>query len=132
MAARKRPRPRKPPRGPATSARRVSPILIWITLGIVAALGLAAIALLAVYPTRRNAGAGRDVELMMMGDESAAALASRLDSAGLVSNPRLFELYARFSGSGAPAKGTHLLTDDLTPREILARLARKGSGAKIK
>jgi UPF0755 protein len=133
MAARKRRSPRKPPKPPpARETRRVSPILVWSALGVVALVGLAAIALLAIYPTWRGPGAGREVELALMGDESTDALASRLESAGLVTDPRLFSLYLRFSSAGRPTKGTHLLTDDLTPREILARLARKGSAIKVK
>jgi UPF0755 protein len=133
MAARKRRSPRKPPKPPpAQETRRVSPILVWSALGVVALVGLAAIALLAIYPTWRGPGAGREVELALMGDESTDALASRLESAGLVTDPRLFSLYLRFSSAGRPTKGTHLLTDDLTPREILARLARKGSAIKVK
>ena len=108
-----------------------SAIVVAIVLGAISLAALGTIALLGIYPSRHGPGNGRDVELALVGDESAAALASRLESAGLVAEPRFFALYARFAGAHA-ASGTHLLTDDLTPREILARIERKGSAARVK
>jgi UPF0755 protein len=67
----------------------------------------------------------------MEGDESPNALAARLAAAGLIADPRLFAAYARLEG-GKIAKGAHLVTDDLSPREILARLERRGAAARVR
>jgi UPF0755 protein len=70
------------------------------------------------------------VEFVVEGDESASSLAEKLAAAGLVSSPRSFALYVWVSGGvGGVVKGTHLLGDDATPSELLARLERaNGSG----
>jgi UPF0755 protein len=99
-----------------------------LVLGLLAG----AVLLMVVYPTRRGPGSGRDVELTVEGDESSNALAARLHAAGIVADPRLFALYTRFSGArGHIARGVHLLSDDLTPREVLARLERHGSHVRV-
>src|SRR4051812_11094591 len=105
MASRKRRPPRKT-QPKAQGAGPGSPILVWIGLSTVALVGLALIWLTAIYPGRPGPGAGRDVELAFLGDESITAIASRLESAGLVADPRIFAMYARFSVSGKPVRGT--------------------------
>jgi UPF0755 protein len=89
--------------------------------------------LLFVYPSTRGPGSGRDVELVFPGDDSSEQLAGRLAAAGLVAHPRLFMWYLRATG-GAPkvAPGAHLLTDDLSPREILQRLERRGRALHVR
>jgi UPF0755 protein len=92
-----------------------------------------AVLLMIVYPARKGPGGGRDVELTIEGDESPGALAARLAAAGLIADPRLFSAYARLSGTqGRLAKGAHLLTDDLSPKEILFRLERRGAQAHVR
>ncbi len=77
------------------------------------------------YPLSRGPGVGRDVELDLPGDESPDALSDRLATAGVVAHPRLFAVYLRLTGGAAHAvRGAHLLTDDLTPRELVARIDR--------
>jgi UPF0755 protein len=62
---------------------------------------------------------------VLPGGESPDALAERLAAAGLVAHPRLFAVYLRLTGGAASAaRGAHLLSDDLSPREIVARLER--------
>ena len=115
------------------SAARRSPVGFWIfvVLALVAA-GLAA-ALLVVYPASHGPGEGREVELALDGDESPDALAGKLAGAGVVKDARLFALYVRASGSGGRvARGAHLLTDDLSPRELLTRIEKRGAGARAK
>ena len=92
-------------------------------------MGTLAVVLLVVFPGEHGPGTGRDVELAVPGDESAEALAQRLEAAGLVAHPRMFAFYVRLSGgAGRVVRGTHLLTDDLSPRDLFARLER-GTGA---
>jgi UPF0755 protein len=89
--------------------------------------------LLFVYPSTHGPGSGRDVELVLPGDDSNEQLAGRLAAAGLVESPRLFVWYLRVTGgAGHVARGTHLLSDDLSPREIMDRIERKGRSARVK
>jgi UPF0755 protein len=79
-----------------------------------------------VYPHGRGPGTGKVVELTLE-PGSADALAQQLQHAGLVESPRLFALYARLTRASTDAVGgAHLLTDDLSPSEVLARIERKG------
>jgi UPF0755 protein len=99
----------------------------------VAALAAGLIGILLVYPASSGPGAGRDVELVVPGDESADALAARLEAAGLVSSPRVFAVYLRFTGGASRVvPGAHLVTDDLSPSSLLARLERTGGGGHAK
>jgi UPF0755 protein len=82
-----------------------------------------------VYPARSGPGQGREVDLVLPAAESADALAERLTAAGLIDSPRLFSLYVRTMGVAqhdtSVAAGPHLVTDDLSPSELLARLTRR-------
>ncbi len=127
---RRRSRPNDPPASPR---QRLTRAATWTLAG----LGLAALAgavfLMLVFPARHGPGIGRDVELTLQGDESSDALAARLAAAGLIDSPRLFSMYARFSGAqGRIARGAHLLTDDLAAHEILARLERRGAAVHMR
>jgi UPF0755 protein len=103
---------------------RRSPLLA--TLAVLAVVLVAGgSAFLFGYPLTHGPGTGRGVELFVPGDESADALAARLTAAGLVKNARLFALYLRLTGGAkSAARGAHILSDDLTPRELVARLER--------
>lgn len=107
--------------------------LRWTVTIVLVIVAFAATLLFVVYPERRGPGSGRDVELSMVGDESPDALAARLATAGLIRYPTFFAIYVRARGdSGKVAPGPHLLLDDLTPRELLARLSQRGGGQKTK
>jgi UPF0755 protein len=68
------------------------------------------------------------VELVAERDPTPASLGAALSGAGLVANPRLFALWVRLSGgAGSVVEGKHLLTDDASPRELMARLERRAS-----
>ncbi len=104
-----------------------------LALAVALALGLAAILVTIVYPSRSGPGSGRDVELTVVGDETPAALAGRLAAAGVISNPSLFAAYVRLSGGTEHvARGAHLLTDALSPREVLNRLERRGAAGHVR
>jgi UPF0755 protein len=97
-----------------------------------AAFGLIALAvstwLFILYPSSRGPGDGRAVELFVVQDPGAGGLASALATAGVVSSPRLFAFWVRVTGgTGAVVAGRHLLTDDASPRELMARLERRAS-----
>ncbi len=140
MAKRKRRRSKRPPAGPAQQAPREGAPkragarwLAFVAWGVLAVAALLALALVLVFPGTAGPGTGRDVELDVVGDESPEALAARLEAAGLTGHPHLFAIYVRATGGTARiARGTHLLTDDLTPRELLARLERSPAAGHVK
>jgi UPF0755 protein len=113
------------PRRPRDKTQRAKSIAVWVAGGAALLLGLGAAALLVAYPLVPGPGVGRDVEIVLPGDESAEALSARLSAAGLVAHPRLFTLYLKLSsGARRAVRGPHLVADDLSPRALLARLER--------
>jgi UPF0755 protein len=105
----------------------------WLVYAAGALVAVALTALLVAYPATHGPGEGRDVELVVVGDESSDALAARLHAAGLVDSPRLFALYLRFTaGARRVVPGPHLVTDDLSPATLLARLERTTGGGRAR
>ena len=137
-APRRRPRRRKrrakgdtpssrppPPPGSRRDPRRILTIAA-------AALGCAAVAaaawLFVIYPSSRGPGQGHGVEIVIVNDPTPSGLASTLAGAGVVKSPRLFALWVRATGgTGSVVAGRHILTDDASPRELMARLERRAS-----
>lgn len=116
-----------------SSSRTGSRLWPWIGYGAGLAVAAVLTLLLVVYPETHGPGEGRDVELVLAPGESADALAQRLAAAGLVRWPRVFALYLKMTGrAAAVAPGTHLLTDDLSPGALMARIERRGSAGKAK
>jgi UPF0755 protein len=87
--------------------------------------------LLVIFPTSKGPGTGKDVELTLEHDEPTSRIVDKLGSAGLLGSPRLFAMYVRMTGLH-PAAGTHLLTDDTSPYEIVRRLEREGHATRVK
>jgi UPF0755 protein len=144
-ASRRRPKRRKrrspseasPPRGgarvsPENKGENEGPGTGRLAKAIAAAVGLAAFAalgwLFVVYPTSRGPGQGHGVEIVIVHDPGAGGLAASLAGAGIVANPRLFALWVRATGgTSGVVLGKHLLADDASPRELMARLERRAS-----
>jgi UPF0755 protein len=129
---RKTPAPDAPAAGDAKGEpRSSSSILRWglLVLGLLAAA--ASTWLFVLYPSARGPGEGHGVELVLPHDPGATELAAMLDKAGVVSSPGLFAFWVRVTGgTGRVVEGPHLLSDDASPREIMARLERvPGSGS---
>jgi UPF0755 protein len=132
----RRPRDSSPPpgagaRSAAPSGRRTFAIPAVRWAGAVAALVAiaASVWLFAVYPSERGPGEGHAVELTIPDAPSTGQLASLLEGAGVLASPRLFALWVRATGgTRAVVPGEHLVTDDASPRELLARLERRGAG----
>jgi UPF0755 protein len=104
---------------------------------MVAVVGLALLGamllLLVVFPAAKGPGSGRDVELDVPGGESTDALVGRLSAAGLTESPRLFGIYLRATGGAhRVVPGVHLLTDDLSPNDVMARLERTPSAGHVR
>ena len=117
--------PRSPRSGTGAGGKR----LAW---GAAALLGIVcgiALWIYVLYPGGRGPGDGNAVELVVDGSDPPELLAQRLAAVGLIASPRLFAFYATLSGgTSGVVKGTHLLTDDASPGEILARLERRAAG----
>ncbi len=96
-------------------------------------MGAALSSLLLVFPALTGPGVGRDVELDLPGGESTEAFVARLTAAGLTASPRLMRFYLQASGgASAVVPGVHLLTDDLSPRELMARLERSAAAHRVR
>jgi UPF0755 protein len=127
-AKRRRPR-RKPASGP--TPERPSRAR-WIAVALALVAGLASTGLFLLYPMERGPGEGGAVEVVIPPSPSASDLAAILSAAGVVVHPRLFALWVRATGGAdAVAAGMHLLTDDATPRQLMARLERRSGGGSV-
>lgn len=111
---------RKRASGRPTLARALS-----IALGSILALALAALGwLVLVYPKSAGPGRGRELSVEIDPALELDALASRLHEAGAIESPLFFATYARLLGAEDRLRaGRALLTDDMTPRDVLARVA---------
>lgn len=118
-------------RGPEPS--RFATLVRWgLVLAGLALLGVA-LFLLVAFPASHGPGGGRDVELDVPGGESTDVLVGRLAAAGLTDSPRLFGIYLRVTGgAGRVVPGVHLVTDDLPPGDLMARLERTTSAGHVR
>jgi UPF0755 protein len=136
--ASKRPKRRKRPArksasAPAPAAPRRPALVRW---GLGVAVALAALIsswFFIVYPSERGPGEGQAVEIIFSGPLAPDELAAKLAAAGVVAHPTLFAWWLRLTGgSGAVADGPHILTDDASPREVMARLERRGAAHSVR
>lgn len=86
---------------------------------------------LVFYPRSAGPGAGKDVEITLERDEPLGSVISKLERAGLLGSRPRFSIYVRLV-SPTFAPGAHLLTDDVTPEELVHRLERLGHASKAK
>ena len=138
MTRKRRAKKRKStPATPSSPATRPPPRRSRAPIWLLSAAGAVVVAVLFglffAYADGHGPGDGRDVELVVVRDESADAIAARLNAAGLIDAPRLFALYLRLTGgAGRVVAGTHLLTDDLSPATLLARLERTTASGHVR
>ncbi len=131
----KRRRRKKAPSVERSTPRRATPMAYLRGFGAAVALlaSMALVWLLVFYPSERGAGDGRGVAVTLtpgLGPEQIAAL---LAQEGLLARPRLFAFWVwATGGAGHVVPGPHLLTDDASPRELLARLERRGGGETVR
>jgi UPF0755 protein len=105
----------------------------WVAAGLALVAFAASTWLFLLYPAERGPGEGRAVEIVIPHSPGASDLAALLAGAGVVGSPRLFALWVRAAGgAGDVVEGTHLLGDDATPREIMARLERHSGGGSVR
>lgn len=117
-------------RGPeATSGARR--IVSWVLVALGAVLAAAASYVFVVYPASPGPGQGRDVELVIAPESPRAAVVAQLADLGLVRSRALFGLYATLTRATF-APGRHLLTDEVTPGDLVHRLERLEAGTRAK
>ena len=112
-------------RGRRRAASGLSRALL-IGLAALIAVALASLGwLVLVYPKSAGPGRGRELSVEVDPTLELDALAARLHEAGAIESPLFFATYARLLGAEDRLRaGPALLTDDMTPRDVLARVAR--------
>lgn len=136
---RRRRKPAQPPAPREAAATGTPPRGLRQSLApwVLGSLGVVAVAastwFFVLYPSERGPGQGRGVDVVVAVDTTASDLAGALAVAGVVSSPSLFTLWVRATGgAGAVLPGSHLLSDDASPREIMARLERVPGGGSVR
>ncbi len=110
---------------------RTKSILTWVFVVLGALVAAAASYLLVVYPASPGPGKGSDVELVIAPEASRSDVIAQLESLGLVKSRRLFAFYATLTAAKF-APGRHLLTDEVSPGELVHRLERLEGGTRAK
>lgn len=77
-----------------------------------------------MYPARHAGGTGRAIAFEITEGESFGAVADRLGELGVIEHPVLFSIYARLVGADEHLRvGPVMLSDELSPREVVQRIA---------
>ncbi|MCB9592152.1 MAG: endolytic transglycosylase MltG [Sandaracinaceae bacterium] len=108
--------------------------------GLVAGLAILIVAALAslgwlatIYPQGAAGGRGRELRVTLAPDTDLDELSERLHAAGAIEHPTLFTWYVRLLGGDERLReGEVLLTDDMTPRDVLQRIARGFGSATVR
>jgi UPF0755 protein len=130
----RRPAPKTPATAPSPIRR---PLALWVVRAVLAGLALATFAgsawLFVLYPTEHGPGKGQAVQIVVPRDPAPGELAALLAGAGLVANPGLFSFWVRATGGArGVVEGPHLLSDDASPRALMARLERRPGGGSAR
>ncbi len=89
--------------------------------------------LVAVYPKGAAPGRGRELRVEIEEGMDLDRLSARLGEAGAIESPWVFAIYARLLGADERLRDTEvLLTDDMTPRDVLQRIAHGFGAATIR
>lgn len=113
---------------PPDDASRAGSLARWTLAILLVLLAVFGGLLYFVYPASDGPGRGDRVEIDIADGENVNALSDRLEKARLVRSGHLFSYYLRAQGgTSSLATGHHLVTDDLSPGELLHRLQRKGA-----
>lgn len=100
-------------------------------VAVVVALVSLLILLVLAIPYKRKNGIGRAVDIEVTAGSSDGEVIAKLEAAGIIDSPTVFGLYARTCGGVQAKLGRHLLSDDLSPAEVLRRLRRSPDAAKV-
>lgn len=124
------PVPHKPRRTHRRRRSRVALVLILILVLVLVAAPVVGLLVWAILP---GPGAGKGVvKLRFERGEDANLVGEKLGERGLVDSPRLLTIYLRgFARGVVIAPGTHLLRYGLSPRELVQRLGRLPTRARV-
>lgn len=105
-----------------------------LVLAALVALALAALGwLVLVYPKSDGPGRGRELTLSVDPAMELETLAERLHAVGAIESPLFFTTYARLLGAGERLRaGEVLLSDDMTPEDVLKRVALGYGNASVR
>lgn len=105
----------------------------WVVLAAAALGGIAYGYLVHVWAELPNRGRGDEVVVDVPRGTGPRALAKILESRGVVGDAWRFELYTRLRKATPRIRaGRYLVRDDLAPAQVLARVARVGSGGALR
>ncbi|MBI2895047.1 MAG: endolytic transglycosylase MltG [Deltaproteobacteria bacterium] len=114
-------------------ARRRSRALIWLALALVAGCAVGYGGLVHLWGELPRAGSGREIAIDVPRGTGPHALSRLLASHGVVDSAWLFELYVRVRRASPRIRaGRYLLGDDLSPSQVLGRIARVGAGGALR
>jgi UPF0755 protein len=116
--------PQKSRRRKAQPARSRVPVIVAVVISLLILVALA-------LPYKRKNGVGRAVDIEVFNDTTDSELVAKLDAAGVIDSPTFFSLYAKTRGGLGAKRGRHLLSDDLSPAEVLRRLRRSPDATKV-
>jgi len=89
--------------------------------------------LTAVYPKGAAPGRGRELTVQVRPSMDLGDLSRRLADQGAIEDAFVFAMYARLLGADERLRdGEVLLTDDMTPRDVLQRIAVGFGGATVR
>ena len=122
--------PPEQPAAPLPPRRRIG---AWMAVVLALAAFTASTSFFVLYPLGDGPGQGHAAEIVVPVDVTPDGLASILAEAGLVSSPRLFAFWVRTTGgTRRVVPGKHLLADDASPRDLMARLERRFMRRRIR
>jgi UPF0755 protein len=114
--------------------RALAVVIALVAIAALGALGW----LVMVYAEQHGPGRGKLVELSLEPDVRLRTIAYRLAGAGAIESPALFEAYAgtRLTIAGGSERrlrsGTVALYDDMTPAQVLQRIAHGFGAASLR
>lgn len=107
--------------------------LFWLALAVVVAGGAAYGYLVELWAELPNRGRGDEVVIDVPRGTGPRSLARILAARGVVSDATRFELYARIRRAAPRIRaGRYLVRDDMSPVQVLARVARVGAGGALR
>lgn len=137
MAARKRRHSQRPAAAKRPAAPNVKQTqgrlrVAAVGLGIAGSLVTLALCLFG-WSFSRGPGTGATQRFEVLPNEDTGALSARLQQAQLITSPRLFSAYRSVLASSLTlVPGQHVVRGDLSPRELLRRLARAPGRGKAR
>lgn len=118
----------------ASRARRTLARALIGGLAVIVAAALAALGwLVIIYPQGRGPGHGREHAVEVAPGMDVDALADRLADEQVITHPRVFAIYVRLLGGDEQLRtGEVLVTDDMSPRDVLQRIATGFGSATVR